>query len=38
MYRTWIGIGSATVVGVIIGFGLGSASGQQIPQGFDLQG
>jgi quercetin dioxygenase-like cupin family protein len=32
MYRTWIGIGSAAVVGVIIGFGLGSASGQQTPK------
>ena len=37
MYRTWIGIGSAAVVGVIIGFGLGSASGQQTPEGLDLQ-
>ena len=38
MYRTWIGIGSAVVAGVIIGFGLGSASGQQkTPEGLDLQ-
>jgi quercetin dioxygenase-like cupin family protein len=37
MYRTWIGIGSAAVAGVIIGFGLGSASGQQTPEGLDLQ-
>jgi quercetin dioxygenase-like cupin family protein len=37
MYRTWIGIGSAAVVGVIIGFGLGSASGQQAPQGVDFK-
>ena len=34
MYRTWIGIGSAAVAGVIIGFGLGSASGQQTPEGW----
>ena len=32
MYRTWIGIGSAAVVGVTIGFGLGSALGQQTPK------
>ena len=37
MYRTWIGIGSAAVAGVIIGFGLGSASGEQTPEGLDLQ-
>jgi quercetin dioxygenase-like cupin family protein len=37
MYRTWIGIGSAAVVGVTIGFGLGSASGQQTPKGVDAQ-
>ena len=37
MYRTWIGIGSAAVVGVTIGFGLGSALGQQTPQGLDFQ-
>jgi len=32
MYRTWIGIGSAAVMGVTIGFGLGSALGQQTPK------
>jgi quercetin dioxygenase-like cupin family protein len=32
MYRTWIGLGSAAVMGVTIGFGLGSASGQQTPK------
>ena len=32
MYRTWIGIGSAAVIGVTIGFGLGSALGQQTPK------
>ena len=37
MYRAWIGIGSAAVVGVAIGFGLGSASGQQTSQGVDFQ-
>jgi quercetin dioxygenase-like cupin family protein len=37
MYRAWIGIGSAAVVGVTIGFGLGSASSQQPPKGVDLQ-
>ena len=37
MYRTWIGIGSAAVAGVIIGFGLGSASGQQTPKGIEPQ-
>jgi quercetin dioxygenase-like cupin family protein len=37
MYRTWIGIGSAAVMGVTIGFGLGSALGQQPPKGVDPQ-
>ena len=37
MYRAWIGMGSAAVVGVTIGFGLGSASSQQPPKGVDLQ-
>jgi quercetin dioxygenase-like cupin family protein len=37
MYRTWIGIGSAAVMGVTIGFGLSSALGQQTPKGLDLQ-
>jgi hypothetical protein len=37
MYRTWIGIGSAAVVGVTIGFGLGSALGQQSPKGAEPQ-
>ena len=32
MYRTWIGIGSAAVMGVTIGFGLSSALGQQTPK------
>jgi len=35
MYRTWIAMGSAAVVGVTIGFGLGSASSQQTPKGVD---
>ena len=33
MYRTWIGIGSAAVVGV----GLSAALGQQIPKGIEAQ-
>jgi quercetin dioxygenase-like cupin family protein len=37
MYRTWIGIGSAAVMGVTIGFGLGSALGQQPPKGIEPQ-
>ena len=37
MYRTWIGIGSAAVMGVTIGFGLGSALGQQTPKGVEAQ-
>jgi quercetin dioxygenase-like cupin family protein len=37
MYRTWIGIGSAAVMGVTIGFGLGSALGQQTPKGIEPQ-
>ena len=37
MYGAWIGIGSAAVVGVIIGFGLGSALGQQPPKGVEPQ-
>jgi quercetin dioxygenase-like cupin family protein len=37
MYRTWIWIGSAAVVGVTIGFGLGSALAEQPPQKVDLQ-
>jgi quercetin dioxygenase-like cupin family protein len=37
MYRTCIGIGSAAVMGVTIGFGLGSALGQQPPKGVDPQ-
>ena len=37
MHRTWIGIGSAAVVGVSVGFGLSAALGQQTPQGLDLQ-
>ena len=37
MYRTWMGIGSAAVMGVTIGFGLSSALGQQTPKGLDLQ-
>ena len=37
MYGTWIGIGSAAVMGVTIGFGLGSALGQQTPKGVEPQ-
>ena len=37
MYRTWIGIGSAAVVGVTVGFGLSAALGQQIPKGIEAQ-
>jgi hypothetical protein len=37
MYRMWMGMGLVAVVGVTIGFGLGSASGQQAPPGVDLQ-
>ena len=37
MYRTWIGIGSAAVMGVTIGFGLSSALGQQTPKGVEPQ-
>ena len=37
MYRTWIGMGSAAVMGVTIGFGLSSALGQQTPKGVEAQ-
>ena len=37
MYRTWIEIGSAAVMGVTIGFGLSSALGQQTPKGVEAQ-
>jgi quercetin dioxygenase-like cupin family protein len=37
MYRAWIGMGVAAVVGVSFGFGLGTASSQQPPQGVDLK-
>ena len=37
MYRTWIGMGSAAVMGVTIGFGLGSALGQQTPKDIEAQ-
>ena len=37
MYRTWIGMESAAVMGVTIGFGLSSALGQQTPKGVEAQ-
>ena len=37
MYRALTGMGLVAAVGVVVGFGLGSASGQPAPAGVDLQ-
>jgi quercetin dioxygenase-like cupin family protein len=37
MYRTWIAMGSAAVMGVTVGFGLSAALGQQTPKGVEAQ-